>query len=93
MYSIVRSKKFERSFKRLSYSGTKDSVKRELAIVIDMIASKKALPEKYKDHQLKGEFKAYRECHVRPDLLLVYEIQDTELVLLLVDIGSHAYFF
>ena len=49
------------------------------------------LEDKYKDHQLKGNMKDFRECHIKPDLLLVYMIEDN--VLKLVDIGSHSELF
>ena len=49
------------------------------------------LEEKYRDHNLKGKFDGYRECHIKPDLLLVYRIKDDTLEL--VDIGSHSDLF
>jgi len=49
------------------------------------------LDEKYKDHMLKGEYASFRECHVKPDLLLVYKIDSN--VLKLVEIGSHSELF
>ena len=49
------------------------------------------LADKYKDHQLKGNMKEFRECHIKPDLLLVYMIDEN--VLKLVDIGSHSELF
>lgn len=51
------------------------------------------LPAQYRDHQLTGSLKDYRECHVRSDILLVYQIHQNELVLLLVDIDSHSDLF
>ncbi len=93
MYTVKRTKHFERSFKKLSLSGAKASLKKDLAVVIDILASGKKLPQKYKDHQLKGELEEYRECHVRADFLLVYRIIEDELVLVLVDIGTHSYLF
>ncbi len=90
MYTVRRSKQFEQSFKKLQYSGTKNSIKKEIATVIDILIAGKLFPEKYKDHKLIGEFKDYRECHARPDLLLIYQILDDELVLVLINIGSHS---
>ena len=51
------------------------------------------LDKKYKDHILKGKFKGYHECHVQPDWLLIYKIQDDILILTLVDTGSHSDLF
>lgn len=47
-----------------------------------------ALPEKYRDHQLTGELKAFRDCHIKPDLVLIY--RQHEDVLQLVRLGSHS---
>lgn len=58
-----------------------------------MLASGKVLDKKYKDHQLKGEYKDYRECHVLNDLLLMYKIENDELILVLANIGSHSQLF
>ena len=49
------------------------------------------LVDKYKDHQLVGKLKDFRECHIKPDLLLIYMIEDN--ILKLVDIGSHIELF
>jgi len=46
-----------------------------------------------RDHALSGEWHGYRECHIKGDLLLVYQIHDDVLVLVLVDIGSHPQLF
>lgn len=48
------------------------------------------LPDKNKDHQLKGEMKDFRECHIEPDWLLIYRIEEEELVLCATATGSHA---
>ena len=51
------------------------------------------MPEKNKDHQLKGVWKDFRECHVEPDWLLIYRKEDTELILYATATGSHADLF
>ncbi len=93
MYTVRRTKQFERSFKKIQLSGVKSSVKEDIATVIDILISGEELPKEYKDHQLNGELKDYRECHIRPDLLLIYQKQKEVLMLVLVDIGSHTYLF
>jgi len=93
MYIIKRAKSFERSFKKLAYSGITKKNKESIEFVIDAIASGLELNKKYRDHQLGGELKAYRECHILNDLLLIYRIQKNELVLVLIDIGSHSQLF
>lgn len=57
--------------------------------IITKLQNGKKLEEKYKDHQLKGNLKQYRECHIKPDLLLLYEIRKNELVLIAYRVGSH----
>ncbi|EMB76048.1 type II toxin-antitoxin system YafQ family toxin [Streptococcus mutans] len=51
------------------------------------------LEEKYRDHELKGNFVGFRECHIKPDWLLIYLIEDDILTLTLADTGSHADLF
>jgi len=52
-----------------------------------------ALEPKYKDHKLSGKYEGMRECHIDPDFLLVYGINDKELVLYLLRVGSHSSIF
>ncbi|MDD6259181.1 MAG: type II toxin-antitoxin system YafQ family toxin [Erysipelotrichaceae bacterium] len=58
--------------------------------VVDTLRQGKILEEKYHDHELKGKLKGFRECHVQPDWLLIYLIEDDILTLTLVDTGSHS---
>ena len=62
----------------------------ELFKVISMLQKQEPLPEEKRDHSLVGNYKGYRECHVRPDLLLIYKIKKKELELLLFRIGTHS---
>lgn len=61
--------------------------------VLDMLATSKDLPDKNHNHPLIGEFKGCFECHVKPDILLIYKIEKSELIILLLRIGSHANLF
>ena len=63
------------------------------ADVIDMLSKWETLPEKYKNHPLKGELKGYYDCHVLPDLVLIYKIEKERLVLILFDIETHSNLF
>jgi mRNA interferase YafQ len=92
MYLIHSSKGYLRSYKKVEKSGQKKLLY-DLDRVINILASKKKLPPEYRDHKLIGDYIGYRECHIRGDLLLIYQIRQKELILLLVDIGSHAYLF
>ncbi len=61
--------------------------------VIDMLSKGETLPEKYKNHPLKGELKGYYDCHILPDLVLIYKIEKERLVLILFDIETHSNLF
>ena len=65
----------------------------ELDYVISKLANQEDLDEKYKDHALSGNYKDFRECHIKPDWLLIYSIDDEELELFLIRTGSHADLF
>lgn len=53
----------------------------------------KALPEKNRDHELSGEWRGHRECHLQPDWLLIYRIENETLVLTLTRTGTHSGLF
>ncbi|MBQ9292952.1 MAG: type II toxin-antitoxin system YafQ family toxin [Campylobacter sp.] len=87
-YKFEPSSKFSREYKKLSQSD------RDLTDeVIDLLLDGKKLPDKNKDHDLNGNLKGYRECHIKPDLLLIYQIQKKILVLSCVRVGSHSDLF
>ena len=65
----------------------------KLKFVINQLASGNPLEEKYRDHALTGDYKGFRECHIEPDWLLIYQIIDEELVLILSRTGSHSDLF
>lgn len=87
-YYLTYSKRFAKNFKKLN---KKDKEKtREILL---SLANGEALEPKYKDHKLKGEYKDFRECHVRPDLLLIYQKYEDIMILKALDIGSHSELF
>ena len=61
-----------------------------LSKVIDTLAAEKPLPAKHRDHQLSGNLKQFRECHITPDWIMIYQIKADVLVLSLARLGSHA---
>ena len=65
----------------------------KLFSVIEQISNGIPLEAKYRDHNLNGDYKNCRECHVEPDWLLIYEIIDDVLVLVLTRLGSHSDLF
>ena len=87
-YKLTRANNFKRSFKKRKL--TDDEETNYIEVVYKLLNSEE-LEDKYKDHQLKGNLKDFRECHIKPDLLLMYRIIDDDLEL--IDIGSHSYLF
>jgi mRNA interferase YafQ len=88
MYTIFRTKSFKKQYKKLTPK-EKESTKQ----IITLLANKATLPAKYKDHQLQGDLKDFRECHIKPDLLLIYKKIDDTLELALIQIGTHSALF
>ncbi len=91
MYAVILSSRYRRSLKRIRRH--KDFSRIKLEEVIDILACSEKLHQKYSDHELTGNLKGFRECHIQNDLLLVYQIIKDELVLVLVNIGSHSDLF
>jgi mRNA interferase YafQ len=65
----------------------------DLEKVLDILISGKDLPLKNLNHRLSGEFKDCFECHIRPDVILIYKIEKLEITILLLRIGSHSDLF
>ena len=61
--------------------------------VVDLLRQGRQLDERYRDHSLSGRFAGFRECHIKPDWLLIYLIENDVLTLTLVDTGSHSDIF
>jgi mRNA interferase YafQ len=87
-YHILISGDFKRGYKLAKKQG-KDM--RLLAWAIDQLAQDIPLPLNWKDHQLKGNLKRYRECHIggSGDWLLMYEKRETDMILYLIGTGNH----
>jgi mRNA interferase YafQ len=91
MYQVVFSSQYRKSLKKISRSGNFPI--KEIERVISLLILGKILSVKYRDHGLGGELLGYRECHIKSDLLLIYKIEKENLILILVDIGSHSQLF
>ena len=90
MYKTRPSVKFQKDLKRVQKRGYDISL---LKNVLNLLVSGEPLPAKYKDHSLLGNYTGCRECHITPDWLLVYEIEDSELILYLTRTGTHSDLF
>ncbi|MEE0409326.1 MAG: type II toxin-antitoxin system YafQ family toxin [Clostridia bacterium] len=90
MYSVRPTTKFQKDLKRIAKRGYDISL---LTEVIKKLANGERLPEKNKDHALSGDYSGYRECHITPDWLLIYEIENDELILYLTRTGTHSDLF
>ena len=90
MYRIRPSTKFQKDLKKVQKRGYDISL---LTTVLNILANGESLPQKYKDHNLSGNYKGCRECHITPDWLLIYEILDDELILYLTRTGTHSDLF
>lgn len=64
-----------------------------LVDILDRLAHGEVLPPKNKDHQLSGSWQGFRECHIEPDWLLIYRIDNSELILFATSTGSHSDLF
>lgn len=89
-YSVKYSTLFKKSFKKCLKGGCDAELFRK---VIAILGETGSLPKEYKPHPLKGDYKGCMECHITPDWLLVWKQNDKDLILLLVDIGSHSDIF
>lgn len=92
MLNIRYTNKFKDDYKQALKRGKKEDKLRE---VIELLANRVVLPEKYRDHKLidSKDYDNVRECHIEPDWLLIYEIIDDELILNLLRTGSHSDLF
>lgn len=91
MYYLKYSNKFKKDLKKLQRQNRK--IVSELEAVLKLLVSGKELPARYKNHKLQGEFNDCYECHIRPDILLIYKIEKEYLIILLLRIGSHPELF
>lgn len=89
-YAIKKSSAFKKAIKKFKHQS---EVLEKIENIIDTLADNTPLDSNHKDHALKGEYTGYRECHIEPDLLLIYKKQDDILVLVCFRLGSHSELF
>ena len=90
MLTIRYETTFKKDFKRIVKRGYDISL---LEKTIETLACERPLPATYKDHALSGNYSDFRECHIAPDWLLIYRINDSELILYLTRTGTHSDLF
>jgi mRNA interferase YafQ len=93
MRTIERSTAFKRDYKRIKATPRyKKELETLLSDILKPLLADKVLPEKNLDHSLSGNWHGYRECHIKPDLLLIYSKPDKS-TLRLARLGSHSELF
>ena len=89
MRTIKQVGQFKRDLKREGRGPHRVVLAKEFVAIIDSLANDRPLPENLRDHALIGDWKDYRDCHIRPDLVMIYRKPDAE-TLELVRLGSHS---
>lgn len=89
-YIVKVTNKFKKDYKLATKRGHQMNL---LDDAVAILANGEVLPDKYKDHALSGIWAGHRECHILPDWLLIYRIEDDVLVLTLARTGSHSDLF
>ena len=90
MYHITTTNRFEKNVEQCKKRGYNMELLRK---AISLLAETGTLPATYKPHKLPGKYKGHWECHLQPDWLLVWQQNDTELILLFTNTGTHADLF
>ncbi len=96
MRKIETTNAFKRDFKREAKGLHRFVLDTDLKQVIELLANDVPLAAKHRDHALAGNWKDYRDCHVRPDLVLIYRLMDSDVTedntarLVLARLGSHS---
>lgn len=89
MRAIDWTAQFKRDYKREGKGQHRKTIDEELFAIVDFLANDLALEPKFRDHALAGEWKDTRDCHIKPDLVLIYQKPD-RATLRLVRLGSHS---
>ena len=87
MLEIAQTNLFKRQLKKCRKRGWDVA---ELEVVVSLLQKQEELPAKYKDHALSGDRAGQRDCHIRPDWILIYTVREDVLILQLLATGSHA---
>ncbi len=89
MRTIEYTRQFKRDYRRESKGGYRNTLRIVFPSVLAALVDDRPLSAKYRDHPLTGIWKDFRDCHIRPDLVLIYR-KPNDRVLQLVRLGSHS---
>jgi mRNA interferase YafQ len=87
--TIEYTSRFKRDFRREQKGAHREILESDFIVIIEMLANDEPLAEKHQDHALSGQWIDHRDCHIRPDLILIYRKPD-DTTLQLVRLGSHS---
>lgn len=90
MLELYFTSRFKKDYKLMLKRGAKPALLEE---VVELLRTCRQLPERYRDHDLTGDYAGFRECHIQPDWLLVYRIEASRLTLTLFRTGTHSDLF
>lgn len=90
MLTLIITTQFKKDLKRIRKRGLDLN---SLKFVLDTLQKQEALPLKYRDHALVGNYRGFRECHIESDWLLIYTISNEKLILTAARTGSHSDLF
>jgi len=90
MLTIRYSTRFKKDYKLVKKRGYNVELLKE---ILDILCTEQPLPQQYCDHSLTGNYEGHRECHITPDWLLVYKIENDEMLLSLTRTGTHSDLF
>ena len=89
MRTIEQTGQFKRDYKRETKGPHRQTLASDFVAIVTDLANDQSLAEKHRDHALTGDWKDHRDCHVKPDLVLIYR-KPGDAVLQLVRLGSHS---
>lgn len=89
MRTIKQSGQFRHDLKREAKGPHRQTLQSDFVSIVEALADDQLLADKHRDHALSGDWQDYRDCHIKPDLILIYRKPD-DVVLQLVRFGSHS---
>jgi len=90
LLELKQTSQFKKDLRRMVKRGANMDLLDEVVL---LLRERKALPDKYEDHPLTGNWAGYRDCHIQPDWLLLYRVEENVLILSLTRTGSHSDLF